>query len=62
MKVYGLVCTSVADTHEGYDQLICVVFSLVLLEVTQWLPFKVLLWMFVSIDIMVKCLIKSSVT
>jgi hypothetical protein len=62
MKVYGLVCTSVGDTREGYDQLICVVFSLVLLEVTQWLPFKVLLWMFVSIDIMVKCLIKSSVT
>jgi hypothetical protein len=62
MRVYGLVCTSVGDTREGYDQLICVVFSLVLLEVTQWLPFKVLLWMFVSIDIMVKCLIKSSVT
>ncbi len=62
MKVYGLVCTSVGDTREGYDQLICVVFSLVLLEVTQWLPFKVLLWMFVSIDIMVKCFINSSVT
>jgi hypothetical protein len=62
MKVYGLVCTSVGDIHEGYDQLICVVFSLVLLEVTQWFTFKVLLWMFVSIDIMVKCLIKSSVT
>jgi hypothetical protein len=25
MKVYGLVCTFVGDTREGYDQLICCV-------------------------------------